>query len=214
MDQCSRINTSDHKDAPMLFQIQTQSPKCCRCRHSFTNYSKLLSHFSSCQMDEQYDCKVCGKGFHSESDLCIHIEEDHNIQYSCFLCRRNFYYKGHFNMHLFQCHYLRIFWRSKYQCDVCSQHLTSLKTLRDHCIKVHNSVDICFSCYHCSEIISISDIATHYIIKHSESVIREVRGIRRTVKMRPEPEIVESIDIINKTSLTQVETPQTVFAYS
>ncbi|CAD5119641.1 DgyrCDS8235 [Dimorphilus gyrociliatus] len=194
LDECFKTNKAEHPEAALYFEIQTQAHKCCKCRKFFINRADMIPHLAICQTGAKIDCNICFKGFRSEINLSVHIEEDHNIHYCCFLCKKVFFYKGHFNMHLFQCHYLRKFWKSKYKCDICRLHLSNLNGLRDHCIKFHNTNDIAFSCMFCSEVTEYHDIATHYIIKHFERVIKQTKGVKKSLKVRPEPEIIDNLD--------------------
>uniref|UniRef100_A0A2H1VCI6 SFRICE_008916 n=1 Tax=Spodoptera frugiperda TaxID=7108 RepID=A0A2H1VCI6_SPOFR len=148
--------------------------KCFYCEETFQNYVQRKKHHMVKHdvKAPEFPCPVCGKIFHIQSKMQVHLKEVHirEKNYSCSICEQKFFSKSHVRNHM-----IKHFGDRVYQCEVCQKSYARQRTLKEH-MRIHSSNKkiVCSICsknfaHNCS-------LKLHMKMQHTEVV--EVKSIK------------------------------------
>lgn len=111
--------------------------KCFYCEETFQNYVQRKKHHMVKHdvKAPEFPCPVCGKIFHIQSKMQVHLKEVHirEKNYSCSICEQKFFSKSHVRNHM-----IKHFGDRVYQCEVCQKSYARQRTLKEH-MRIHSS---------------------------------------------------------------------------
>lgn len=117
--------------------------QCKVCKQMFVDEFDLNIHFKSRRLgDKSYKCCGCSKVFRDNTQLNVHSRKHTGEQpYACHICGKKFSVNGNLSKHM------RIHTgERKYECDTCERKFTQFAHLEDH-LKTHSGYIFLISIY-------------------------------------------------------------------